>query len=153
MVKENLFNILGPLQGRRVLDAFAGSGSLGIEALSRGASHADFIDHDRAAFRVLTTNLNNLEITDVSEAFRADTLRQLRRLETPYDLILLDPPYKKGLNAKALEIISGMKLLGKDGTVAILFSSEEKITIPPSFKVIKEKTYGATTITLLEWSD
>lgn len=153
MVKENLFNMLGPVSGKRVLDAFAGSGALGIEALSRGADHADFIEHDRAAFRVLETNLKNLGLKDSTQAFKADTPRQLARLDAPYDLILLDPPYNKGLIERTLPLISKEALLSAQGTIALLHSSEESPAIPEAFSTIKTRTYGATAVTLLEWSD
>lgn len=153
MVKENLFNMLGPVSGKRVLDAFAGSGALGIEALSRGADHADFIEHDRTAFKVLETNLGNLGLDGASGAFKADTPRQLARMDAFYDLILLDPPYNKSLIGKSLEIISGRRLLSDRGTIALLHSSDEAPEIPEKFSTIKTRTYGVTAVTLLEWSD
>ena len=153
MVKENLYNMLGPCSGARVLDAFAGGGSLGIEAVSRGATQADFIEHDRTAFRVLETNLKNLEIKDRCTAYKADALRQLRRLETEYDLIMLDPPYYKGLIEKALATIDEKKLLTKSGRIVLLYGSEESIAVPTSFTTLKTRTYGVTAVTLLKRSE
>jgi 16S rRNA (guanine(966)-N(2))-methyltransferase RsmD len=96
-VRESVFALLGDLQGARVLDLFAGAGGLGIEALSRGAARAVFVDRDARALRALKANLATLEIArDAGEVRRADALAALRsaraRKET-YDLVFIDPPY------------------------------------------------------------
>ncbi|MHB8533605.1 MAG: 16S rRNA (guanine(966)-N(2))-methyltransferase RsmD, partial [Solirubrobacteraceae bacterium] len=97
-VREALFSMLGPLSGERALDLFAGSGALGIEALSRGASRAVFIERDGAAARVLRENLNTLGLADErSEQRRGDVPTALRRAQSAaetYDLVFIDPPYR-----------------------------------------------------------
>ena len=103
-LRESLFNILvhaydNPIADARVLDLFAGSGALGIEALSRGASRAVFVEHDAGALRVLTHNLRALAIEEAAaEVRRGDALRALesaRTREETYDLIFIDPPYSQ----------------------------------------------------------
>ena len=95
-VREALFSILGPVDGLRVLDLYAGSGALGIEALSRGAPEATFVDSDAAAARAVRENLDRVG-SDRGRVFRADALSFLRgaaRHGECWDLVLLDPPYR-----------------------------------------------------------
>src|SRR5919206_4033417 len=96
-VREALFSILGPVDGADVLDLFAGSGALGLEALSRGAAHATFVESDREACRTINRNLDKLGLENatvlcqnVLTALRADA-----RTGSRYDLVLLDPPYRR----------------------------------------------------------
>lgn len=91
-VREAVFSILGPLGGVRVLDLFAGSGALGIEALSRGARHATFVDRDARAIAVIGRNLAALEL-DSASVHRRDALTFLEAAPGPWDLIFCDPPY------------------------------------------------------------
>jgi 16S rRNA (guanine966-N2)-methyltransferase len=97
-VREGLFGALGGLDGERVLDLFAGSGSLGIEALSRGAAHAVFVERSRSAAQVLLRNLGELELgPDRAEVRRTDVwsaLRTAHRRGELYDLVFVDPPYR-----------------------------------------------------------
>lgn len=152
-VKENLFNILPNQRGMQVLDAFAGSGALGFEALSRGAKHAVFIDTDKTAFKVLGENAALLELNKDSTLYRGDALNVLRRLEGHYDTLFLDPPYKLGLIDLALPIIRDRHLLEKDGIIVVLHASDEVPLIPKAFSEIKTRTYGITSLTFLKWSD
>jgi 16S rRNA (guanine966-N2)-methyltransferase len=90
------------LPGAKVLDLFAGSGALGLEALSRGASHCTFVESDARALAVLKANVAALDAADRSDAFRTDALKYAAALEAPvFDLAFADPPYAKGL-ARAL---------------------------------------------------
>lgn len=101
-VREAVFSILGDeTVGARVLDLFAGSGSLGLEALSRGAESACFVDRGREPVRIIQENLDMLGITGKGKVIRAEILDYLRKAgfyEQPYDLIFIDPPYKINLN-------------------------------------------------------
>lgn len=110
-VRESLFMILMPiLPGARVLDGFAGSGALGLEALSRGASHATFIEHDRPALDALTANIRKLGWDDRAQVTSRDALVCLKQSAPPgglpFDLILLDPPYGLDLCARSLELLA-----------------------------------------------
>ena len=103
-LRETLFNVLGPsLDGARVLDAFAGTGALGLEAISRGAAHATFIERDARALAVLEANIANCGVTEACAIIRADFFR-LRRSAGTFDLALLDPPYDIDDFAAALDV-------------------------------------------------
>ena len=105
-VKEALFSILQfDLEGRRVLDLFAGSGQLGIEALSRGAAHCVFTDSSKAAAAVVRKNLEATNLSAQAQVFQTDALSFLRGCDPRFDLAFLDPPYGTGLLQKALSAV------------------------------------------------
>jgi 16S rRNA (guanine966-N2)-methyltransferase len=160
-VKEALFSMLisrlGELDGMRVLDVFAGTGNLGIEALSRGADCAVFVDSHRESAETIR---KNLEITGFADRARvvvqeaAGALKRLERGESPFHLIFLDPPYHQGHTESVLEILSGSALVDQGTTIVAEFSSKEKI--PSSFGRLREterRVYGDTAIALLTIAD
>ena len=105
-VKEALFNILGPeLEGARVLDLFAGTGSVGIEALSRGAAEAVFVERDRVALRTIHENLAHTGLSDLGRVERADVFQYLDRSPTAYDYVYVAPPQYQGLWAETLHVL------------------------------------------------
>jgi len=122
-VREALFSILGPPPDSAVvLDLFAGAGTLGIEALSRGAERAVFADHSRAAARVLRKNLEELGLAGRAEVHVGDATRFAQRLARDgrtFSWIFLDPPYAAGLADAALAAIAAGRLLAPDGTVVV----------------------------------
>ena len=120
-VRAAIFNILDPkqYQGGRVLDLFAGSGSLGIEALSRGAGSADFVEWDRRQSAVITSNLKTTGFASQSHVHCMDVMQSLFTLRGSYDLVLLDPPYKMGGLDGLLEEIASQTKLVVDGGVVI----------------------------------
>ncbi|MCC8044240.1 MAG: 16S rRNA (guanine(966)-N(2))-methyltransferase RsmD [Clostridiales bacterium] len=108
-IKETLFNILqNDLYGIRFLDLFAGSGGIGIEALSRGAAFSCFIDNDRSALACIRKNLSFTHLENQAEVISADVLTGLSRLEgsEPFHIIFMDPPYGKGLEHLVLEYVA-----------------------------------------------
>ncbi len=119
-VKEALFSLLDSanrLNGARVLDLFAGSGSLGIEALSRGAEHVIFIEKNKQAIEALQQNLLHTKFSNRAEVHPFDCLQALERLtrrKAQFDLVLLDPPYQAGLHQKVIELV-GATLLAANG--------------------------------------
>ena len=120
-VKESLFNIIGPyFQGGKVLDLFAGSGGLGIEALSRGMDSAVFVDKEFKAVSTVRANLEACNLTDRAEVYKNDADRALKAIvkrELSFDLILLDPPYKKQKLESVLTTIVENQLLNQDGVI------------------------------------
>jgi len=120
-VRESLFGMLEPrLPGANVLDLFAGSGSLGIEALSRGAAGATFIEHSKAVFDVLEGNIESLGLAERSLVIRGDALRLIRerRVPTaPFDVVFVDPPYASGDASRALAALP--PLVVDDGLVIV----------------------------------
>ena len=140
-VREAIFNSLFSLdaiEGARVLDLFAGSGALGIEALSRGAAHATFVEQDRAALAALRDNVETLRIGPESAVIAGDGLRHLG-VAGDYDLFLLDPPY--GFDGWD-ELLSSIET----GTVVI--ESDREVDVPAGWVVHRVKKYGGTVVTL-----
>lgn len=146
-VKESLFNILsGEVIGKKVLDLFAGTGNLGIEALSRGANFAAFVDF--ATDKIIRENLKRVHFEEKSAVFRGDVFKILKRLENEnniYDLIFLDPPYFKGLSQKTLEVLNSSSIFSDNGIIVVEHGLEEEFTEYSSLKKIREVSYGKTT--------
>jgi 16S rRNA (guanine966-N2)-methyltransferase len=120
-VRETLFNWLAPLlPGARVLDLFAGSGVLGLEALSRGAAWCDLVEKDGGAARLLESNLDVLRLLDRARVHHQDAQSFLRQPPSqPYDVVFLDPPYASDLLEKALAAISGAGWLAPDARIYV----------------------------------
>jgi len=143
-VREALFSMLGPLEGARVLDLYAGSGALGIEALSRGAAHADFVERDARAAATIRDNLEALELTDASVHHR-DALAFLRAQVGPYDVVFADPPYSCAPRlAGALSLLPAV--LSEDAM--IVTESDKRQPLELELPLIDERTYGDTRIAL-----
>ncbi len=141
-VREALFSILGDVSGARVLDLFAGSGALGIEALSRGAASVEFVESDR---RAVTAIQRNLAAVGVSATVRTqDALRFLERSEGPYDLVFCDPPYDSAL---ALAQPLSERLPGLTSQSArIVTESDKRNPLVLSLPLLTEREYGDTRI-------
>lgn len=160
-VKEALFSILvsrlGDFSGMRVLDIFAGTGNLGIEALSRGAEFALFIDSHRESAELIRRNLEGTKLADqakvvVQEA--AAALKWLSRGEPPFHLVFLDPPYGEGHTQRLLEILSTSPVVDAGTTVVAEFSAKEDV--PTRFGRLAEserRVYGDTALSFLTISD
>ena len=144
--KETLFNILQPeIGGARFLDLFSGSGAIGIEALSRGAAFAVFVEKDRAAAECIRKNLAFTKLGDNGQILRKDVGAALKSLEKgePFDLIFMDPPYGRGLERQVLEYLAHSSLLAEEGTVVVEASLETTFDHVQDlgFQVIKIKKY------------
>lgn len=152
-VRESVFQILGDLEGQRVLDLFAGTGSMGLEALSRGAAHVDFVDPNQAAVSLL---FHNLKLTGFGE--RAQILKKkaipaivgLAGKGELYDLIFLDPPYDKGHIDATLKQLEKHPLLAKSGLLLCERSPREVPTFLGGLEVVDERKYGQTYVTFLQ---
>ena len=119
-VKESLFNILqNQIKNSVVLDLFAGSGALGIEALSRGAAKAYFCDTNRDAINVIKENLKKTRLTSKAEVLNVDYKKALNNINESFDLIFLDPPYKLDIAVDALKSIINNNLLKSEGIIVI----------------------------------
>jgi len=121
---------LGSLEGAAVVDLFAGSGALGIEALSRGAAHADFVEHDAAARRVLEENLRELGLTGSGTVWALELPRGLGRLRAALaraDLVLVDPPYGGGPARATLAALGEAGLLGRDARVVLEHHAKDEV--------------------------
>lgn len=147
-VRENIFNILGSVDGS-VLDLFAGSGGLGIEALSRGCDAAVFIDGAKDAVKILYKNTEDLD--DDIEIFRNDYMRALKALskrERQFDYIFVDPPFNKGLVDKVLVGILSCGVLKPEGTIVVESSKDEHYNTGP-LESIKDVVYGTVRVNIL----
>jgi 16S rRNA (guanine966-N2)-methyltransferase len=149
--REALFNILShgklaasglPFVERPVLDAFAGTGALGLEALSRGASAAVFIESEREALATLRRNVSALGAADRAQIVRGDATRP-PRAALACALAFLDPPYNSGLAAPALTALAAAGWLTADALVVIEVGAREDLPLPAGFTIIDERIYGA----------
>lgn len=151
LVREASFNLLkGLYEGGRVLDLFAGSGALGIEALSRGAQHAVFCDNSREAARVIHENLGLLRLTDQSTVLQMDWKLALMRLTTQterFDLVLLDPPYVMDAGI-ILKEVSFADILSKQGIILLEQAANTQFECCAGLETIKSKRYGDTAVYL-----
>ncbi|MGI6517951.1 MAG: 16S rRNA (guanine(966)-N(2))-methyltransferase RsmD [Bacillota bacterium] len=153
-VREAIFNIIAErIGGSVVLDLFAGIGSLGIEALSRGARYCVFVDNDRAAREVINKNLNDLGFRDLSAVVGADALRAIgaRRgpvaERAPYDLIFADPPYALDVFDKLLLLIKNAGILAGNGLVIVEHSSRDAAPSESSWMTrVRQERYGDTQV-------
>ncbi len=149
-VREALFSMLGEIDGARVLDLFAGSGALGIEALSRGAAHAVFVERDAAAAAVLRANLRALGVgRERAEVRRADaqaTLRHASRSGEKYDLVFIDPPYGEASTWSPRLSASLPELLAPGGRAVA--ESDRRLPLALGLPVETERRYGDTSITI-----
>ena len=120
-IKETLFNILMPdISGAKFLDLFAGSGGIGIEALSRGAASAVFVDNSRDAIRCINDNVKFTKFTDESEVVRLDALSYVRALrKVDFDIIFMDPPYSLGAEKDILAVLGSKEFVNNDALIIV----------------------------------
>ncbi len=147
-VREAAYNLIGPVDDTAVLDLFAGSGAMGLEALSRGARRCVFVESDRAACRVIHDNLEKLRFTGAlvlqKDAFQA--LREERAAGRAYDLVLVDPPYGvwPDLQPRLAEAVP--PVLAPDGMVVVETSAKVEPELP--LTLVTSRRYGSARITL-----
>jgi 16S rRNA (guanine966-N2)-methyltransferase len=149
-VRENVFNLIGPVDGARVLDLFAGSGALGIEALSRGATSAVFVERDPDAVRTIERNLDRLQLTG-ARVVHGDVLRTIAQevsAGAKYDLMLVDPPY--GMLNEILPRLARHlpPLLAVDGLLVVETDARTEPELPLPIRTSRK--YGQTRVTLFE---
>jgi 16S rRNA (guanine966-N2)-methyltransferase len=154
-LRESIFDILthaygDPVDGARVIDLFAGSGALGIEALSRGAAFALFVDDGAEARALLRANVEALGLGATTRIFRADATR-LGKAPTAYSLAFLDPPYGKNLVAPALASLADGGWLASGALCVVEESAKAQIEPPGAFRLEDERTYGDTKIAFLRF--
>ncbi|HEY1927885.1 MAG TPA: 16S rRNA (guanine(966)-N(2))-methyltransferase RsmD [Caulobacteraceae bacterium] len=153
--RQAIFNVLEhtawarPIEGARVADLFAGSGALGIEALSRGAAYCLFVENDRAAGDVIARNLDEVGCAGRSRLVRGDARRGLPHDAGPFDLVFLDPPYGKGLDLAALAA-APPGWLAPDALVVIERGVAEAEPQTPGLERIDDRTWGAARVWFLK---
>jgi 16S rRNA (guanine966-N2)-methyltransferase len=150
-VKETLFGILGErVIDAQVLDLYAGSGAIGIEALSRGAAHATFVERSRAGVTVIRDNLHRTHLDDVADVRDADVERFLSGTDAggPYTLAVLDPPYEERAILAPLERL--LPLLAPGATVVVKHFWRTIVPVPERMRAWRERRFGETALTFLE---
>lgn len=151
-VRESLFNLLahgaydGAPEGRRVLDLFAGAGALGLEALSRGAVRAVFVDDHGPSRALIRENVEALGLQGVAKIWRRDATRLGPCRGEPFDLVFLDPPYRSGLGAAALASAASGGWLAPGALIVVETASDEPA--PELDERLDERVYGQTRITI-----
>lgn len=150
-VREAIFNILSDrIINSKFLDLFAGTGLVGIEALSRGSLKSFFIEKDFNAYKVLKKNINTLELENKSEAFKTNANLFLNKTDENFDLVYIDPPYKSNSYNDVLQLFSEKKSLLNNESILILEHSTKINLDFLDFELIKSYKYGDTSISLLK---
>lgn len=156
-VREAVFNLLvnggygDPITDARVLDLFAGTGALGLEAISRGAARATFVDDGTAARALLRRNVEITRTGGITDIFRRDATRLGPNRGEGFDLVFLDPPYGKGLGERALASCVEGGWLAEDAL--IVWEEGTAPAPPPGFEMLDQRRYGETHVTLLTRKD
>lgn len=145
-IKETLFNMIDPwIADSYFLDLFAGSGGIGIEALSRGAAEAVFVEKNSKAATVIKDNLNHTKLSDRATVIQSDVISALRRLDGKYrfDYIFMDPPYNHLLEKEVLDCIKDLNILSEDGLIIVEASLATEFDYLQSmgYQIVKEKIY------------
>ncbi|MCI8423303.1 MAG: 16S rRNA (guanine(966)-N(2))-methyltransferase RsmD [Lawsonibacter sp.] len=149
-VKESLFNIIQfDIEGRRVLDLFAGTGQLGLEALSRGAEHCTFVDRRQEAAALVRENLKLCRFADRARVVQGEAQAFLSSCTEQFDIIFLDPPYKTDLMQQCLEEIAGFDILREHGIIVCESAADQPMSpLPPQFEGERVYRYGKIKLTV-----
>ncbi len=153
-IRESLFNILGhrfDFEGARVLDLFAGTGALGLEALSRGASEVAFVDDGRIAGGLIQKNIDLLGVRGEACLIRANAARLRENAGAPYDLVFLDPPYGKNLGEKA--IASALRHGWIAAGALIVWEEGQEVAVPDGFEAEDQRKFGQTQVLIMRRRD
>ena len=152
-VRETLFNVLmggrygDPITDMRCLDVFAGTGALGLEALSRGASHTTFVETGRKGQSLIRENIALCDCKTTTKLVARDATRLPANPDAPYDLIFLDPPYAKSMGETALKSALAGEWIAKEAL--ILWEESAKIAPPPECELLETRKFGGTNINFL----
>ncbi|MBD3286299.1 16S rRNA (guanine(966)-N(2))-methyltransferase RsmD [candidate division WOR-3 bacterium] len=150
VVKEALFSILADgIEGAGVLDLFAASGALGLEAISRGAEKVVFVEKNVKACRMLSENIKLLGVEDRTEVVNTDALIYLKRFEFSPTYVFCDPPYRSGLASQTLLLLDDCRYIGNETIIVIEHAADERLDIPSSMIRNKTRDYGETRVSFL----
>lgn len=153
-VREALFSSISHrVPGASVLDLFAGSGALGIEALSRGAGGATFVEKNRDTAKLLSRNIRDLGLEGRSRLLHREARRALRLLEDEgrsFDLVFLDPPYRGPHLEEALQLLAESALIEPKGLIVAEHPVDVPLAVPPGIHVVSTKRYGTTVLSFVQ---
>jgi len=153
MLAHNDFGVGFALEGARVIDLFAGTGALGIEALSRGAAFALFVDDSAESRALIRTNVEALALTGVTKIWRRDATNlgpMAAGAGGPFDLAFLDPPYRKDLTSSALESLLEGRWLTANAIVVVETAKDEDLAPPEGYALLDHRAHGDTRVCLLK---
>lgn len=151
-LRETLFNIVAPrIAGARVLDGFAGTGAIGIEAISRGAAHVTFVERDRRAAALIAANLARCGVEQGYTIETGEVAAVLRRApaDAAVDLILLDPPYDADPDMVTRALVAAADRLAPDGLLVLERATRREPAIPPALERIRDVVSGDSTLTFV----
>lgn len=154
-IRESIFSTLFSMidfEGKSFLDAFAGSGIMGFEAVSRGFANATFVEKDKKTCFLLKENIKKLDIEKISQTYLTDTTRFLKKTKCKFDIIYIDPPYKSGLYDEIVKAVKDNSILSKDGLMILEHPSDLKIDWQ-GFELLKQKIYADKTLSYLNFSN
>ncbi len=148
IVREAIFNIINKkIDSAEALDIFAGSGALGIEAISRGARSCVFVEKNP---KILLQNIKNFFLMNNTKVIKDDFRIGCKKIKgKKFDIIFLDPPYNKNYVGQTIKLISQHSLLKESGIIVAEHRPEEKFTLPENFSILKDKRYGDTAVTFI----
>jgi 16S rRNA (guanine966-N2)-methyltransferase len=157
-IKGAFFNIIGLVDGKTFLDLFAGSGNMGIEAMSRGALKAVFVENNRPLTEAIGRNIETCGFGDKSEILASDFIKAIQRLvkkSEAFDILFADPPYERGIVSLTLEHLRNGSLMEKDGLLAVQHSVREVATVDESGQLVltDRRQYGDTILSFFKKRD
>lgn len=155
-VKESLFNIIAPhIESSNILDLYAGTGSLGIEALSRGAAAAVFVDSSDVNLKIIKYNLVHTRLEEKGRIIRGklpDAVNLCGICSSKYDIVFMDPPYGKNFVIKTLNVILKSDIINKNGTIIIEREKDDKVPQKlGNIELVREKAYGGTVLSFYKY--
>ena len=153
-VKESIFNILGEeVDGKHILDLFAGTGNLGIESLSRGATRAVFVEKEKSAIDLIKKNLSHCGFDDRGHVITGEVERAIRHLHRKgevFDFIFMDPPYRRGLVQKTLELLEAQPLHHEDSILVIEHDRREPLSESmEKWVLLRKRRFGDTVVSFI----
>ncbi len=152
MVKGSIFNILRDWEGKIILDLFGGTGNLGIEAYSRGAREVVFVDNDISSIMIIRKNLMKFDLYSKSKIYSMDfraAIKKFGKEGKKFDVIFIDPPFKKNFWEPAFKLIIQHRILQKNGIVISEIPTFKKIEISGNFELITDRNYGQNRLIIL----
>jgi 16S rRNA (guanine(966)-N(2))-methyltransferase RsmD len=151
LIRESVFNVLGDwIVGKSVLDLFGGSGSMGIEALSRGAARLHYVDNARRCVGMATRNLEKIGISDRSVITRQDAIGFIRAWPGPrFDLVFVDPPFLSGKVGEILACLPDVNILADSGVLICRYHRREEVPVPGVFELFKKRKFGESIVIFL----
>ena len=149
-IRELIFSVIQDCNDLDVLDLYAGSGSMGLEALSRGAAHATFVDVSERSIKTINKNIAKLNCRDISSVYKKRASAYLKNFGKKHDLIFIDPPYDKNLINSTLELILENNVLNANGMVVVEHSLREEIDEKWASQIIYQKRTGSCSISIFQ---